>query len=125
MTTAFAGWLEQQIRARGWETLREAGDALGVGHSSLSRYLSGQQGPSRQNLKRIVAALGADRDAVEALLAEADRAVVAGGVPRELATAAAPVRGFSEALWERLSPAARERIIESARIDLEEAGEPR
>lgn len=118
MTKAFAGWLQEQIRARGWETLREAGEHLGVGHSSLSRYLSAHQGPSRQNLKRIIAALGADRDEVEALLAEPEEGVLAGAIPRDVA--AAPPRGFSEQVWELLSPAARERIVESARIDLEE-----
>jgi transcriptional regulator with XRE-family HTH domain len=123
VANAFADWLTGQIRERGWETLRDAGQRLGVGHSSLSRYLNGQQAPSRQNLKKIVAALGADRDHVEGLLAEQDRASAnQHGVPADVNAFGMP-RGFGEMVWDRLSPEAKERIIEIVRIELEEEAE--
>jgi transcriptional regulator with XRE-family HTH domain len=119
----FSEWLGRRIRESGWETLREASEHLGVHHSSLSRYLNGDAGPSRQNLKKIAAALDADRDAVEAMVDAQDQATATPqGIPADVAFAGAP-QGFGDMVWERLSPAARAQIVEIVRTEMEEEAE--
>jgi transcriptional regulator with XRE-family HTH domain len=123
MVSTFGDWLVEQIRQRGWETLREAGDALGIDHSSLSRYARGEIAPSRRNLRRIAVVFGACRDDLEAMI-EADKGQASRarrGFPDTLRVAAADPTLVLQTLHvtASLSPKALAEIADIIREDAE------
>lgn len=106
----FRDWLEARLVEHGWNPA-EAAREMNMNPSLLSRYLNGRLNPSRQTMRRIAGFFGVPFTDVLAMVEEQEKAAE----PR-----VALGRGFEPLLWERLSETARERILESARLHIEE-----
>jgi transcriptional regulator with XRE-family HTH domain len=115
----FRDWLEARLRERDW-SLAEAARAIGVNQSLLSRYMNGKLNPSRQTLRRFSGFFGVPVGELLAMIDEQDRAAARNGVPPDVEAAGMP-RQFLSVVWDRLSQAAKDRIVESVRIEVEEA----
>lgn len=116
----FKDWLLLQLREHEW-TAVEAAKQIGVDESLMSRYLNGKRVPSRQTLAKIAPAFNVKMVDLLEMVDLQDRATAnSHGVPADVNTFGMP-RGFGDMVWDRLSAPARERIIESVRIEVEEA----
>lgn len=118
----FSEWLFNEMQAREW-TAVEAAKQLGVDQSLVSRYVNGGRVPSRRTAKKIAATFDVPLPALLGMIDEQDKAnAVADAPPADVIAFGMP-NGFADMLWERLSQAAKDRIIESVRIEVEEAVE--
>ena len=64
----FRDWLKAQLELRGIVGVGEAGRALGISQSMMSRYLAGQDRPSRKNVIAIAHGLRLPVDEVQAVV---------------------------------------------------------
>lgn len=55
---------KQEIRKRGWYTMAEAAENVGISEGTLSKLLSGKIGPSALTVDRILTSLGLEYGAL-------------------------------------------------------------
>ena len=119
----FRDWLGAWLQEHHDGAASEGAVVVGIDQSMLSRYLNGRTAPSRQTAKKIAASTGIPLANLLEMIDEQDRATAnQQGVPADVNAFGMP-RGFADMVWERLSQPAKDRIIESVRIEVEEAVE--